>query len=147
MMPSSLPALAIRIVRIVRIVATAAAYALPAFTGTAADDPWRPYRIEIGRQCPAKHLEWLSPADLRDVLETYEASAAPGTLAAMSVAEAGRCATTMAGATCGNLAEIDAVRSARELPAFAKSVCAAFVECHGQSDCIAAEPPTTAPKH
>ncbi|TCP71391.1 hypothetical protein C8J43_102470 [Sphingomonas sp. PP-CE-1G-424] len=144
MTPSSLPALAIGVVR---IVATAAVCALLAFAGTAADDPWRPYRIEIGRQCPAKHLEWLSPADLRDVLETYEASAAPRTHAAMSVAEAGRCATTMAGATCGNLAEIDAVRSARELPAFAKSVCAAFFKCHGQSDCIAAEPPRTARKH
>ncbi|RMB54169.1 hypothetical protein C8J44_1785 [Sphingomonas sp. PP-CE-3A-406] len=130
-----------------RIVATAAACTLLAFAGTAADDPWRPYHVEIGRQCPAKHLEWLSPADLRDALETYEASAAPRTHGAMSVAEADRCGTTIAGATCGNLAEIEAVRSAGELPALAKSVCAAFVKCHGQSDCIAAEPPTTAHKH
>ncbi|KQO07144.1 hypothetical protein [Sphingomonas sp. Leaf242] len=144
MTPSSLPALAIQVVR---IVAAAAACTLLAFAGTAADDPWRPYRVAIGRQCPAKHLEWLSPADLRDVIETYEASAAPRTHAAMSVAEAGRCATTMAGATCGNVAEIEAVRGAGELPALAASVCAAFVKCRGQSDCIAAEPPTTAPKH
>ncbi len=144
MTPSILPALAIRVMR---IVATAAACTLLAFAGTAADDPWRPYHVEIGRQCPAKHLEWLSPADLRDALETYEASAAPRTHGAMSVAEADRCGTTIAGATCGNLAEIEAVRSAGELPALAKSVCAAFVKCHGQSDCIAAEPPTTAHKH
>lgn len=132
---------------IARVVATAAVCALPAFARTTADDPWRPYRVEIGRQCPAKHLEWLSPADLRDVLETYEASVSPGTHAAMSVAEAGRCATTIAGATCGNLAEIEAVRSAGELPALAASVCAAFVGCYGQSDCIAADPPTNAHKH
>lgn len=144
MTPSSLPALA---VQVVRIVAAAAACTLPAFAGTAADDPWQPYRIEIGRQCPAKHLEWLSPADLRDVLETYEASAAPRTHATMSVAEVGRCATTIAGATCGNLAEIEAVRSAGELPALAVSVCAAFSKCHGQSDCTAAEPPPTGHKH
>jgi hypothetical protein len=144
MTPSSLPALAIQVVR---IVAAAAACTLLAFAGTAADDPWRAYRVEIGRQCPAKHLEWLSPADLRDVIETYEASAAPRTHAAMSVAEASRCATTMAGATCGNLAEIEAVRSAGELPALAASVCGAFVVCHGQSDCTPAEPPPTGHKH
>ncbi|WP_121884415.1 hypothetical protein [Sphingomonas sp. PP-F2F-G114-C0414] len=144
MTPSSLPALAIQVVR---IVVAAAACTLLAFAGTAADDPWRPYRAEIGRQCPAKHLEWLSPADLRDVLDTYETGADPRIRAAMSVAEADRCGTTIAGATCGNLAEIEAVRSAGELPALAKSVCAGFSECHGQSDCIAAEPPTTAPKH
>lgn len=144
MTPSSLPALAIRVVR---IVAAAAASTLLAFAGTAADDSWRPYHVEIGRQCPAKHLEWLSPADLRDVIETYEESAAPRTHAAMSVAEAGRCATTMAGATCGNLAEIEAVRSAGELPALAASVCAAFSKCHAQSDCTVAEPPPTGHKH
>ncbi len=129
--------------RIVRVAVTVAACVLPACAGTTAGDPWRPYRAELGKHCPAKHLDWLSPADLRDALDTYQAGAAPRIRAAMAVAEADRCVTTIAGATCGNLAEIEAARSAGALPPLATSVCNAFVGCRGQSDCSAAEPPST----
>ncbi|MEG3083429.1 hypothetical protein U1707_07225 [Sphingomonas sp. PB2P12] len=56
----------------------------------------------------------------------------------MSIAEADRCAATMAGATSGDLGEVAAVRREDASPMLAASVCSAFIGCGGQSDCIVA---------
>lgn len=54
---------------------------------------WQIYQVELARQCPAKHLEWLAPADIRDALDDYKSRLSTGLQSAMTTAERHRHST------------------------------------------------------
>ena len=93
------------------------------------------YAGQLGRQCPAKHLELLSPAELRDALDDYKAHLAVAGRRAMNRTEAQQCATVTMGASCSNMADIKVADDQRMLAALTASICGRFELCHEQSDC------------
>lgn len=96
---------------------------------------WRPYTAQLGRQCPAKHLELLSPADLRDALDSYTRRVLASVRREMASAERRSCRNVIAGASCSNAASLSVAEHTQTLPALAASVCGQFEACREQSDC------------
>ena len=115
-----------------------AACAAIAGRGHAVRDPSRDYRAAIARRCPDRHLDRLSPADLRDALDDFETRLSPALRARLSRARVAQCRGVIAGANCDNVGDIAAAGQAGLLPRLAASVCGAFAGCSGQSDCTAA---------
>lgn len=103
-----------------------------------ARDPWQEYRSAIARQCPAKHLERLSPADLRDALDAYEALQPPAARRLLSHTRAARCRAVPAGASCDNAGDFAEAARMGTLPALAASVCGRFAGCRGPAECAVA---------
>ena len=95
----------------------------------------RLYAAQLGRQCPAKHLELLSPADLRDALDSYKGHLSDSTRLAMDRAESRSCRHVTMGASCANIASIEVAAEQQALPALTASICGQFEICRGQSDC------------
>lgn len=114
------------------VVASVAGAAAPADTF---EHVWRPYTAQLGRQCPAKHLELLSPADLRDALDSYTRHLPAHIQREMASAERRRCRNVVAGASCSNTASLSVAEDTRTLATLAASVCGQFETCRGQSDC------------
>lgn len=106
--------------------------------GLAVRDPSRDYRAAIARQCPDRHLDRLSPADLRDALDEFETRLSPALRAQLSRARVAQCRGVIAGANCDNVGDIAATGQAGLMPRLAASICGAFADCRGQSDCRAA---------
>jgi len=99
------------------------------------DEVWHGYEAELAKQCGAKHLEWLAPADLRDALDDYKKSA-PRTLARrMSHAEKQECRNSIAGASCFNVGDIRIAEEAHLTQQVAAHVCGHYAACREQSDC------------
>jgi hypothetical protein len=96
-----------------------------------------PYFAELARQCPAKHLELLSPADLDDVLEDFLETLPKADLPSYQSAAASACKNAIAGVTCGNVATIETANEQGRTAAIAARTCAAYKTCHEQSDCDA----------
>lgn len=99
---------------------------------------WATYHAELARQCPAKHLDLLAPADLRDALDTFKGSLSARARRRMDGAERRACASSVAGATCSNAGDVRVAQAHRLLPRLVASVCASFTGCAEQSDCTAA---------
>ena len=85
----------------------------------------KPYNALLHRYCPAKHLEWLSPADLNDVIDPFRQSFVPGQRANLDrVADPkAACAHSIVGVSCANIDYIRAATKLKLLPKFAKMVC------------------------
>ncbi|MCW0317784.1 hypothetical protein NB724_002935 [Pantoea ananatis] len=96
---------------------------------------WQVYQAELARQCPAKHLEWLAPADIRDALDDYKSRLSTGLQSAMTTAERHRCRDVSAGVTCDNVGDLDIAWKNDLMPAVAASFCRRFTMCRKQSDC------------
>ena len=52
---------------------------IPVAAGGQADD-FAPFHALLAKQCPAKHLEWLSAGELDDLIEVNFHDALPGAL-------------------------------------------------------------------
>jgi hypothetical protein len=93
----------------------------------------------LAKQCPAKHLEWLSTGELDDLIEVNFHDALPGSLRtrldAANENEKRACASGTGGLACFNAAYIRAIGDVNLLPSFAKMVCVSGLTCQGQSDC------------
>jgi hypothetical protein len=102
-------------------------------------DDFAPYHALLAKQCPAKHLEWLSVGELDDLIEVNFHDALPGSLRtkldAASENEKRACANGTGGMACFNAAYIRAIGDVNLLPSFAKMVCVSGLACQGQSDC------------
>jgi hypothetical protein len=100
-------------------------------------DDFAPYHALLAKQCPAKHLEWLSTGELDDLIEVNFHDALPGSLRtkldAANENEKRACGT--GGMACFNAAYIRAIGDVNLLPSFAKMVCVSGLTCQGQSDC------------
>ncbi len=94
-----------------------------------------PYFAELGRQCPDRRLDKLSPADLRDVLDAFKAGLPPDPRSRMDRAETAACADSLAGASCPNVADIRVAGQLGLIRSLASRVCGAFRSCRSQSDC------------
>jgi hypothetical protein len=115
---------------------------LPVY-GAAQIDNYQPYHILLARECPANHLEWLSPADLNDMIVIdFKGSLAPSQKATLDRAndEKLACANVTMGATCENVSYLKAMYKTGLLNRFAKSVCASGLSCRSQSDCRKTRP-------
>ncbi|MEJ1267644.1 hypothetical protein WDV93_10905 [Pantoea ananatis] len=82
---------------------------------------WQIYQAELARQCPAKHLEWLAPADIRDALDDYQSHLSTGLQSAMTTAERHSCRDVSAGVTCDNVGDLDIAWKNDLMPAVAAS--------------------------
>jgi hypothetical protein len=106
--------------------------------GAGADD-FALFHALLTKQCPAKHLEWLSTGELDDLIEVNFRDALPGSLRtkldAANENEKRACANGTGGMACFNAAYIRAIGDVNLLPSFAKMVCISGLTCHGQSDC------------
>ena len=94
-----------------------------------------PYVAELGRLCPDRHADWLSPAALRDVLDDVKAGLPPDQRNRMDRAEATDCADSIAGASCPNLADIRVAGQLGLTRRLAARVCSAVKLCRSPSDC------------
>ena len=110
----------------------------PVAAGGQVDD-FAPYRALVAKQCPAKHLEWLSPGELDDLIEVNFHDALPPALQtkldAADKTEKAACANATGGIVCFNAAYMRAMNDVSLLPRFAKLVCTSGLSCQGQSDC------------
>jgi hypothetical protein len=106
--------------------------------GAGADD-FALFHALLAKQCPAKHLEWLSTGELDDLIEVNFHDALPGSLRtkldAANENEKRACANGTGGMACFNAAYIRAIGDVNLLPSFAKMVCVSGLSCKGQSDC------------
>jgi hypothetical protein len=106
-------------------------------------DNYTPYHELLAKLCPAKHLEWVSPGQLNDlIMIDFEGSLTKTIKAKIDRAndEKVACANVIAGATCENVSHMKAMSKVGLLAKFAKSVCDSGLVCRGQSDCDKAQP-------
>lgn len=106
-------------------------------TGNPASDD--PYRALLGKQCPAQHLEWLSPGELDDLIEVNFHDALPAALQskldAADAAEKTACANVTMGLSCFNAAYLKAMNQVAVLPRFVRLVCGSGLTCKAPGDC------------
>jgi hypothetical protein len=97
----------------------------------------KPYDELLGRYCPTKHLDMLSPADLNDVIDSFRDSLSSSQKVTLDrIADPKTaCSTTIAGASCANTAYLIAAEKLKLMPKFARMVCNLPVTCQVQSDC------------
>lgn len=111
---------------------------VPVMANGQADD-YAPYRTLLAKECPAQHLEWLSPGELDDLIEVNFHDALPGSLQtrldAADKTEKSACANAVAGLACFNAAYMRAINDVNLLPRFARLVCGSGLACKGQSEC------------
>ncbi|HEY5085613.1 MAG TPA: hypothetical protein VII48_13880 [Rhizomicrobium sp.] len=107
--------------------------------GQSPADDFALFHAALAKQCPAKHLEWLSTGELDDLIEVNFHDALPGSLRtkldAANENEKRACANGTGGMACFNAAYIRAIADVNLLPSFAKMVCVSGLTCKGQSDC------------
>jgi len=110
---------------------------------TAQIDNYQRYHNLLAQKCPAVHLEWLSPADLNDMIVIdFKGSlnALQRTMLDIANDEKIACANVTMGATCENVSYLRAMTKTGLLNKFVKSVCASGLSCRGQSDCRKTQP-------
>jgi hypothetical protein len=107
------------------------AEAQPAF-----DEAHDHYVDELDRQCPDKQLQMLGARDLRDGLDSYLSGLDPDVRDQLQKSEVDHCSSSDAGAACVNLADIAAADQIGHLPDLVASICASFLRCKGDGDCI-----------
>jgi hypothetical protein len=94
-----------------------------------------PYFEELRRDCPDKRLEDLSPADLDDLIADYERAMPAPVRQRMEASAGSRCAGSIAGASCGNVARISTLAGLGLHHELARAVCRTPKVCIGPSDC------------
>ncbi len=101
------------------------------------DEVWPRYWQAVRQACPARHLDLLAPAELRDVLDAFKAGPARPLRSKLDHAELKQCRGDAAGAGCANLADLALIEKHRLLTPLAAAVCQHFETCRDQSDCTA----------
>lgn len=102
-------------------------------------DPWmEPYRAELRRQCPSKHLERMADAVLFDQIDAFRVPTA--TAARQQSAYQRDCAAETAGFSCGVRSNLHVLQQAGLTRRFTASVCAAYKGCEEQAFCTPAKP-------
>ena len=122
-----------------RMITLTAAIWMGSTVGLAAQiDNYTPYHVLLAKDCNSKHLEWLSPAELNDlIVQDFRGQLSSREKAAVDRFnnEKIECADVTMGATCETVSYLRAMTKAQILPRFAKFVCETGKECKGQSDC------------
>ena len=126
---------ALRLVSVI-IIALVPLTALGQSGNPASDDP---YRALLGKTCPDKHLEWLSPGELDDLIEVNFhdslTSALQTKLDAADETEKAACANGTGGLACFNAAYLKAMNEVAVLPRFVRMACGAGLSCKASGDC------------
>ena len=112
-----------------------AAFAWSVSAQTLGDDTAGPYLAELGRQCPQRQLQLLSPANLRDGLDNFIAGLPPNAQDSFVAADKAQCSSQTGGAACVNLADISAAETQGLTENLARSICGDFLRCRAQGDC------------
>ena len=99
------------------------------------DQIWHGYESQLAKQCGAKHLEWLAPAELWDALDDYKQSAPRSVARQMSNTEHRECRGSVAGASCSNVGDIEIAKEAGLIQQVTAQVCTEYARCREQSDC------------
>lgn len=113
---------------------TLAAYPAPL---TPSEKVHKPLNALLQRDCPTKHLDFLSPADFNDAVDPFRnALSSAGRRQLDQTADPAKaCAGTAAGPSCANLAYIKAATQLKVLPLFASKICTLPLVCGTQSKC------------
>lgn len=104
---------------------------------------YAPYNNLLAKECGAKHLAWISPADLNDMIIIDFEGALPKAMKTKlerANDEKVACANVTMGATCENVSHLKAMSKVGLLGQFAKSVCSSGLTCRGQSECSKPQP-------
>jgi hypothetical protein len=112
-------------------------------TGVSAQvDNYTPYHELLAKYCGPKHLEWISPGALNDIIDDFATSLPKKLRTKLDRANDQKiaCANVIVGATCFNVAGLRAMSKIGVLTKFAKSVCDSGLVCREQSDCEKAQP-------
>ena len=120
--------------------------ALPALAQPTTSQPpagafavYKPYNAFLQRYCQAKRLYLLSPGDLSDAVESFEGSLTPHQRKKITLRQAenkkASCAANVTGATCGNIAFLQAANELKLLPKFTRMICHIPSVCKSQSNC------------
>ena len=108
-------------------------------SGQTPADAYQTYRAMLGKVCPLKHLELLSPGELDDLIEVNFHDALPRAmqtkLDAADTAEKAACANATMGLACFNIAYIRAMDDVKLLPRFTKTVCDSGIVCRAPAEC------------
>ena len=102
---------------------------------TGADEASARFMDELGRQCPEKQLQLLSPRDLRDGLDDYMDGLPTDVRATLQKSETDHCSSEQAGVACVNMADILAADQIGRVPELAGSLCVSFLRCRSQGEC------------
>jgi hypothetical protein len=91
----------------------------------------------LQHDCPAKHLDLLSPADFNDAVDPFRTSLPSATRQQLdqTADPAKACGAGTTGTSCENLAYIKAATKLKLLPLFANKICALPLVCRAQSEC------------
>ena len=100
-------------------------------------DKYTPYHELLAKECGAKHLEWVSPADLDLLITNFHDALPKAQQSNLDRANnaATACAQVIAGLTCGNVSALRAMTKTGLLTTFAKKLCKSGMVCRGQSEC------------
>jgi hypothetical protein len=96
-----------------------------------------PLNVLLQRDCPAKHLDFLGPADFNDAVDPFRTSLSSAERQQLdqTADPAKVCAGANAGASCENLAYVKAAIKLKLLPLFASKICTLPLTCSAQSKC------------
>jgi hypothetical protein len=121
-------------------VRTAVAMALVCMSLAAKGDfatAFQPFKAALGRYCPAKHLDLLTPASLNGNIESFLQSLPDADHQRLDRSDEvkGACVHSEAGVSCQNIGYIEAAARLRLLDALAQSVCRTPVTCEPGKVC------------
>jgi hypothetical protein len=125
------------------LVAAVMAWALavpPAGARTPLQAARQAFEAELGRQCPAQHLENMTAGDLDGLMESFQTRFTPPEIRQVQDAVGLRCARIEAGLTCGNNASLEVYRRQARLKAFVREACASGWSCKAFADCVLTRP-------
>ena len=105
----------------------------------------QPFWKALARECPAKHLENLSPGILNMIIEEYLNSLSDRTIASAVQGAQPMCTQSVAGVSCANIAYIRAFNRFGEIRRVAHAACRSGFVCRGRFDCTRVQ--TSTPKH
>jgi hypothetical protein len=94
----------------------------------------------LAHQCPDRHLDNMTNADLEGLMEDFEQRLTPAQKRFTQDLVGERCARIEAGVSCANAAAIDAYRRFHLLKPFARQVCTSGWTCHGFGECARTKP-------
>jgi hypothetical protein len=102
-----------------------ALFMVPALLGAGDEDPWKKWRQEIRRGCPANHLEWIADGDHDELLANFSKTLHAATQRRIdAIADyALRCSHEQIGFYCEMAVHLDAFNRLGLLRRFAGFAC------------------------
>ena len=93
------------------------------------------YEAKLAARCGEKHLNWISPGELRDVIDDFTKQLPAARQAIILQSQKQSCTGGEMGATCGNVGFLKVAIQVKDLDAFVAKVCSLKESCAEASNC------------